>query len=210
MPDNTIAVRGSREVANRSILLEDARVIFRNFTGEERLYNAEGNRNFTLVLPEDVGQAMLLDGWNVKRLKPRGPDEEGDLSLKVKVSFKGRSKPKASLVTLSRNARTPLDEDMFDMLDYADAGKIDVIIRPYDWDVNGKQGRTAYLSNIVMVLNEDELELKYSHLAIENGVGAVEETFPSMQPELPRGFDYDGEVVEDSGWEIDRTKALMR
>jgi hypothetical protein len=182
------------------ILLEDARVIWRNFAGEERLYNAEGNRNFTVILPEDVGEQMIKAGWNVKRLKPRDDNDLGDLSLKVKVSYKGRSKPKASLVTLSRNSRTPLDEDMIDLLDYADIAQADVILRPYDWDVNGKQGRTAYLSNIVVILREDELELKYSHLAID---GAGEDGHLIPHAELTRGYDLDGETVTDSGWSTD-------
>lgn len=188
--------------ADNRVLLENARLIWRNFAGEERLYNAEGNRNFTLILPEDIGLKMMADGWNVKRLKPRADDEEGDLSLKVKVSYKGRSKPKASIVTLSKNARTPLDEDMIDLLDWAEFETADVILRPYDWEVNGKTGRTAYLSNIVGILREDELELKYAHFVVDGEGGAL--------PELGPGFDFDGEAIEDSGWDTDKPKEIER
>jgi hypothetical protein len=55
----------------------------------------------------------------------------------------------------------------------------------------------------VVILREDELELKYSHLAVDDGSGGG-------LPELGPGFDLDGEAIEDSGWEVDKTKELMR
>ena len=35
-------------------------------------------------------------------------------------------------------------------------------IRPYDWDVNGKQGRTAYLQAINVVQNIDRFGAMYA------------------------------------------------
>ncbi len=55
--------------------IEDARLIFRNFTGKEGQYNNEGARNFSVILTDDVAVEMLRDGWNVKYLEPR---EEGE------------------------------------------------------------------------------------------------------------------------------------
>jgi hypothetical protein len=57
--------------AENTVLMEGVRIIFRNFAGKEGQYNREGDRNFGVILPDDVAQQMLADGWNVKYLKPR-------------------------------------------------------------------------------------------------------------------------------------------
>jgi hypothetical protein len=177
----------------KSVLLEGVRIIFRNFAGEERMFNAEGDRNFTVVLPEDIGEQMLKDGWNVKRLRPREEGEEGDLSLKVKVSFKGRSKPRMHIYAKSKGVRTLLDEESAEVMDWPEFDNVELIIRPYDWLVNGKNGRTAYLQSIVGTIHEDPLELKYAH---------IPEIGPDGQYALPPGddpnvIDVDGEWVEE-------------
>jgi hypothetical protein len=143
------------------ITIENARIIFRNFAGEERLFNDEGKRNFTVVLDEELGAQMERDGWNVKRLKPREENEEGDLALKVTVSFKGRP---PRLVMITSRGRTVLDEESATLLDWAELESVDVILNPYNWDVSGKQGTTAYLKTIYAIIREDDLERKYAHI----------------------------------------------
>jgi len=59
---------------DKSFKIEDAELIFRNFSGKAGKYNVDGERNFAVLLPEDVAQQMLADDWNVKWLEPR---EEG-------------------------------------------------------------------------------------------------------------------------------------
>ena len=48
-----------------------------------------------------------------------------------------------------------LDEESIDCLDDVDILSVDLDIRPYDWQVNGKQGRTAYLQSIHVVQEID-------------------------------------------------------
>lgn len=184
---------------DNTVLLEDVRIIFRNFAGEERRFNAAGDRNFTVILDEDVALALQDDGWNVKQLKPRGEDEQGDWSLKVSVGYKSRIKPRLVLVTKSKNKRNVLDEDMAEMMDYAEFETVDLIIRPHDWDVNGKTGRKAWLKSMFGTIREDELELKYAYL--EDG----------DMPALPAGQDpniIEGEIVDED--EDDERMALPR
>jgi hypothetical protein len=56
---------------DETIVLEDVKLIFRNFAGREGMYNREGDRNFAVELPKDVAEELAANGWNVK-LRQRG------------------------------------------------------------------------------------------------------------------------------------------
>jgi hypothetical protein len=135
--------------AENTVLMEGVRIIFRNFAGKEGQYNREGDRNFGVILPDDVAQQMLEDGWNVKYLKPREDDdaEEGETPwLSVSVNFDKGKPPKVMLVT--DRGRTALDANTVDMLDWADITNVDLIVRPYTWEVSGRSGIKAYLQSM--------------------------------------------------------------
>lgn len=170
---------------DKSVILEDMQILFRNFEGRPEKYNTKGDRNFALLLNDDVAEKMLQDRWNVKRLKVR---EEGDTPqayLKVTVSYKGRSSPQ--VVMISSKGRTPLGEDEVELLDVVNIRWVDVIIRPYEWVVNGETGVTAYLQSIFVVIAENYLELKYAHLDDSRAISA-----------RPAEADYvDAEVVDE-------------
>lgn len=146
------------EVA-KTFMVEDARLIFRNFSGKEGPYNREGDRNFAVILTDDVAHQMEKDGWNVRYLEAR---EEGDTDtpyISVAVSFKTRP---PRVVLLTSTARTNLDESSVEVLDWADIQTADLIARGYDWDVNGKTGTKAYLQSLFVTIEEDALERKYA------------------------------------------------
>lgn len=46
----------------KTFMVEDARLMFRNFAGKENQYNREGDRNFAVELPVDLAEQMLSDG----------------------------------------------------------------------------------------------------------------------------------------------------
>lgn len=48
------------------------------------------------------------------------------------------------------------------MLDEIDIRSVDMDLRPYDWDVNGKQGRTAYLEAMDVTQNVDRFGARYA------------------------------------------------
>lgn len=147
-----------------TVLMEGVQIIFRNFAGKEGQYNREGDRNFAVLLDENIAKAMHEDGWNVKWLKPRETEEEDgepQAYLPISVNFKGRP-PRIVLVT--SRGRTHLDEDSIEMLDWADIINVDLIVRPYEWTVNQKSGIKAYLQSIYVTIEEDALEIKYSEL----------------------------------------------
>lgn len=143
------------------IVLEDARILFRNFSGEEGRFNAKGDRNFNVVLDPEVAEAMEKDGWNVKYLQPREEEDQPQPILKVKVKYPSTGKNPPRIILITSKGKTPLDESMVNILDWAEIELVDMIIRPYEWDINGKTGVTAYLKSIYVTIREDELEKKY-------------------------------------------------
>lgn len=145
--------------ADNTVVMENVRIIFRNFAGREGMYNREGDRNFCVLLDEETADAMAKDGWNIKMLAAREEDEEDQAYLQVSVNFKGRP-PRVVMIT--SRGRTTLQEDEVEILDWADIRMVDMIIRPYEWAVNGKTGIKAYLQSIFVTIDEDELELKYA------------------------------------------------
>jgi len=157
-----------------TVLMEDARIIFRNFEGREGRYNRAGDRNFCVLLPEELAAQMAEDGWNIKALKAREQGDPDQPYIQVTVGFKFKP-PKIVLIT--SRGRNDIGEDMVDMLDWIDIAKVDLIIRPYDWNVSGNTGRTAYLKTIFITVNEDELELKYAEIedALPARAGRVED-----------------------------------
>lgn len=137
--------------------IDDARIIYRNFSGEGSKFNIKGNRNFSLIIDDPaVADELVAQGWNVKI---REPKEEGDnpfIHLPVKVKFNDRG-PRIYLITGDR--RNELDEESVGILDNVDIISVDLDIRPYDWEVNGKTGRTAYLHSMRVIQEVDRFAM---------------------------------------------------
>ena len=133
-----------------NVTLKNVKLVFRNLGGRPSQYNAAGRRNFAIVLDKATASGLMEDGWNVKRFRQRDEDVEPDWYLPVEVRY-GRRNP--TIVLLKSNGRVDLDED----LEFAD-----VVVRPYEWEVNGKKGVKAYCKTLFATLDEDELERKYA------------------------------------------------
>ena len=143
----------------KNLKIEDAKILFANFSGEEKAFNPKGRRNFCVLINPDDANNLADEGWNIKTLKPREEEDEPLPYLQVAVSFEYKP-PKIVLIT--SGGQTILTEDMVGRLDWADIETADIIITPYPWSVNGKSGIKAYLKTAYITLAEDDLEKKYS------------------------------------------------
>lgn len=146
--------------APRNILqIDDARIIYRNFAGEASQFNRAGDRNFSVLIEDEQLANELRDhGWNVKIKQAR---EEGDtpfMHLPVKVKFNDRG---PSVYLVSGSNRVKLDEETIGMLDNIDILGVDLDIRPFDWEVNGKAGRAAYLQSICVTQDIDRFAQRF-------------------------------------------------
>lgn len=148
-----------------NVVLENQRIIFRNFAGEAKKFNAAGNRNFCIPLDPEVADQMAKDGWNIKVLQPREEGDEPQPYIEVTVSYKARP-PRIVLVGSVTQKKTNLSEESVSVLDFADIvpDGVDVILNPYVWEVNGKTGVKAYVNSMFVKINENELDLKYQDL----------------------------------------------
>ena len=151
-------------VVKDNIRIENARIGFRNFSGKEGQFNPAGKRNFCVFIDSDAAETFEKDGWNIRWLQPRDENEEKQAYLQVAVSFDSPSPSIAppKLVLVTSKGKTILDEDSANILDWAEIEKVDLTIRPYNWEVNGKKGVKAYIKAMFVTIVEDELENKYS------------------------------------------------
>lgn len=143
---------------SKPVTIEDARIIFRNFSGKPGQYNLTGRRTFSVVLQESIALAMKNDGWNIKPLRKRDEDEEQRYHLPIEVRF-DHYPPK--IIQISGHRKIPLTIDTIGMLDWADISRVDMAISPREWE----PGRIkAYLKTMYVTVEEDEFEARYAEL----------------------------------------------
>ena len=144
----------------RGILqIEDARIIYRNFAGIGSKYNRDGDRNFAVIIPnQEIADELIADGWAVKIKPPRDEDESPFMYLPVKVKFNNRG---PAAYVKSGNSVQRLNEETIGMLDEIDIQSVDMDLRGYDWEVNDKKGKSAYLQAINVIQNIDRFGAQY-------------------------------------------------
>lgn len=148
------------EVADLQI--ENAKIMFRNFKGEPDKFNPTGKRTFAVFLEPDEAKVIEEAGWLVKYLKPREDGDEPQAYLNVEVKF-DFFPPTVNVISGKKHSR--LNEETLGMLDWAEIDTCDLIIRPYQWEMNGRTGIKAYLKKMWVTLVVDKFEEKYANFA---------------------------------------------
>lgn len=169
--------------------LRDARFNFRNFSGmNSRFYvpGTELKRNFGVILPIELAQQMLQDGWPVKFPDPRVDEEERDPYITVHLGYKIRP-PRVAMKTST--GTVTLGQEDVEVLDWADIKEAHVIANMGHWtmETTGKTGQKAWLKTLVVVIEEDELELEF-------GLNA-----PSVTSEVPQELQELAEAAKNAG-----------
>lgn len=139
----------------RILQINDAAITYKNFAGVGDRFNREGDRNFALIIPsEEIKDALLEDvnefgaAWNVK-IKQKEEYEDPFMYMNVKVKFTAYGPN----IYLKSGDADPvrLDEDTVECLDQIDIASVDLDIRAYDDEINGRGFRSAYLQSIYVV-----------------------------------------------------------
>lgn len=146
----------------KPINFENADIGFRNFEGREGLYNKKGEMSFAIFLDDQRAQELSAEGWNVKFPKVRdnfdGEEDNRRAYMQVSVGF-DYYPPK--MVMIAGETPTLLAQEEVGMLDWAEFEKIDLVVRPYEWSVNGNRGIKAYLKSGYFTLVTDQFASKY-------------------------------------------------
>lgn len=110
----------------QKIVLRNARITSKNFAGKEklnkhtgRIVNSEGNRNFLLIIPDDMQEELYEQGYDIRQFNPdQMTGDPGEYYLPVTVGFKYKP-PIIWLITQTGNkkTRTRLDETTVGDLD---------------------------------------------------------------------------------------------
>ncbi|HZK01053.1 MAG TPA: hypothetical protein VFC79_13630, partial [Tissierellaceae bacterium] len=146
-----------------NIKIENARIVFRNLSGKPDKFNPQGGkRSFSVVIDDpEFANELKREGWNIKQFNPSpDSDEEPAHFISVKVSY--NNIPPHIYLCTSKN-KTLLNEDTVGQLDYAEISNVDIVITPYQYEMSGRSGISAYVKTMYVTVVEDEFASKYEY-----------------------------------------------
>lgn len=146
-----------------NIKIENARIVFRNLSGKPDKFNPQGGkRSFSVVIEDpEFANELKKEGWNIKQFNPSpDSDEEPAHFISVKVSY--NNIPPHIYLCTSKN-KTLLNEDTVGQLDYAEISNVDIVITPYQYEMSGRSGISAYVKTMYVTVVEDEFASKYEY-----------------------------------------------
>lgn len=146
----------------KELVMESVQIGFRNFEGREGPYNRKGDRDFVVFLDREFAEELEREGWNIKWPKPNDyiNPEEDDRNPYLPVSV-GFDYYPAKVYIISNENVTMVGQDEVEMLDWAEMENVDLVIRPYEWEVNGNSGIKAYLKAGYFTIVTNAFDDKY-------------------------------------------------
>ena len=145
-----------------NINIEGATIIWKNFSGERDKFNP-GKRGFSVVIDDEVmADELKQEGWNVKErpLQEGADPSEQEWTLPVKLNMNRYTQ----VWLIVGNHKTLMNEDTVAQLDVVDIVNCDISIRPYEWEMSGRTGITAYVDSMYVTIRENKFAEKYADL----------------------------------------------
>ena len=145
-----------------NINIEGANIIWKNFSGERDKFNP-GKRGFSVVIDDSVmADELRQEGWNLKErpLQEGADPSEQEWTLPVKLNMNRYTQ----VWLIVGNHKTLLDENTVAQLDVVDIIDCDISIRPYEWEMSGRTGITAYVDSMYVTIRENKFAEKYADL----------------------------------------------
>ena len=145
-----------------NINIEGATIIWKNFSGERDRFNP-GKRGFSVVIADSVmADELRQEGWNIKErpLQEGADPSEQEWTLPVKLNMNRYTQ----VWLIVGNHKTLLDENTVAQLDVVDFVNCDISIRPYEWEMGGRTGITAYVDSMYVTIRENKFSEKYADL----------------------------------------------
>lgn len=145
-----------------NINIEGALIIWKNFSGERDRFNP-GKRGFSVVIDDAImADDLRNEGWNIKErpLQEGADPSEQEWTLPVKLNMNRYTQ----VWLIIGNHKTLLDENTVSQLDVVDIVNCDISIRPYEWEMSGRTGITAYVDSMYVTIRENKFAEKYADL----------------------------------------------
>lgn len=146
----------------RYFYVSNASLIFKNFKGEAKKFNAKGNRNFHIQLTKELADGLLSDFSDLNIKFPEDDlDESYNPHIVVKIATNNKIPEVYKIIgdksiQLTERTLGTLDNDKFD--------NVDLVLRPYHWEINDKTGTSLYLQKGYFTVEEDIFSKKYSRI----------------------------------------------
>ncbi len=151
-----------------NINVENAKLIYRNFSGKASQFQPEGKRTCSIILDEEQATQFLELGMNCKQMRIR-EDEDGNPEPQMyhlPLEAKFANYPPDIYIVMDDGSDNPwlkkLNEDTVACLDYSRITNCDLQIQPYNYEFAGRSGVKAYISKMYVTLEMDDLEDRYS------------------------------------------------
>lgn len=129
---------------------------FRNFAGEASALNQNGRRYINIDIPDDLADALVEKGVNVKRgnPNPNDPDDKGKCFIKVYLNYRKNDDDRNPVVMVNtgRVCREfkPHELQDLDFMFIKHASEMTIALSPYETPF-GDKGMSIYLNGCELV-----------------------------------------------------------
>lgn len=139
------------------VRINNAELIWHNFSGQKELFNRIGDKNFSLILDPSMSKKLKSKGYNVKKCSLTGgsyvenmPGEDEISYLNVAIS--NTKTPKIFVIT--PHDRYSINVDKSFILDRICLKKMNCVIHPFRWAILDRTGIKPYLKEIEVFIDD--------------------------------------------------------